>query len=107
VGQGIWAPGPTDEVGASSPSQRRIMHRPPPSVARVMATPSEAPMAQSVRFCGMACCNLQFLDVCELPRTVPCEGQQMLSGLPPSWVRTSETAAGVRRSVFEDRQSEL
>jgi len=107
VGQGVWAPGPTDEVGASSPSQRRIMHRPPPSGARDMAAPSEAPMAQSVRICGTACCHLQFLAVCQLLRSVPCDGRPIFSRLPRSWVRTSETAAAVRRSALKDRKGEL
>jgi len=107
VGQGVWAPGPTDEVGASSPSKRRIMHRPPPSGARDMAAPSEAPMAQSVSNCGTACCHLQFMAVFQLLRSVPCDGWPMFSRLPRSSVRTSETAAAVRRSALKDRKGEL
>jgi len=83
------------------------MHRPPPSGARDMAAPSEAPMAQSVRICGTACCHLQFLVVCELLRTVPCDGRPIFTGLPRSWVRSSETAAAVRRSAFKNRKWEL
>jgi len=86
------------------------MHRPPPSGARDMAAPSEAPMAQSVRICGTACCHLQFLAVCQLLRTVPCDGRPIFSGLQRSWVRTSAQQAQNRRQehvcfgVFSDEQ---
>jgi len=72
-----------------------------------MAAPSEAPMAQSVRICWTACCHLQFLTVCQLLRSVPCDGRPISSRLPRSWVRTSETAAAVRRSALNDRKGEL
>jgi len=98
---------PTDEVGERSPSQGRFVRTPRPSGALDVVSESEARMTRTVRICGTDSSHMQFLAVPELPKTVPCERRPLSSGLPRSWVRTSDSVAAVCKSAFKDRKWEL